>query len=209
MTVQKCTRWQFNQGGAMKSTRQILSQDKKKIAAFAVSLAAVAALTVPMSATTSAAPLDNLDLTVASSSHDEDGNQSGGALRVVAADQLENIGLGLNGYSMDEDGAHSKGSVMVESTDYLENVSAMTDAKSVDEDGAMSHNKNTVTTTDYLENTDVQSWTHTVDEDGNTSNLGAIVKSHDYGEDAGLGLESMQTADGDVTNTGIRFGFED
>lgn len=192
----------------MQNVHHVINQEKKKIAAFAVAFAAAAACAIPLSATTNAAPLDKLDLSISGSSQDDDGDRRGGALRLASTDQLENLGLGLTGYDA-SNGNTSNGILKLETTDYLENVSALSDVKTVDEDGSTAQNTTKVATTDYLENVAGSNHTYTKDEDGNSSEATIAGHSNDYGQDTGLEATSTTVDDGDVTNTGIRFGFED
>jgi hypothetical protein len=166
----------------MPSTHQLINPSKAKITGLAVSLAAVGMFAAGSIGSAKAAPLDKLNLSVASSTTDEDGSSSSAGLRVVSADQLENTGLGLQATNTDSDGSASNNKVILQSTDYGQNLSSITDNRVAGNDG------------------------HAM---GGTSSL----SSEDYGQNlqggASVSAQSKQVNDGDVTNAGIHFGFED
>jgi hypothetical protein len=111
----------------------------KKLPIVAASFAAAGFMAFAAApATTSAAPLgglENINLGLATSTMDEDGNTSSAGLKLITENGLENLGLGTNLMTQDEDGNKSSLGLGLESTDDLENLAVGIAGMTQDEDG--------------------------------------------------------------------------
>ncbi len=179
--------------------------NKVKIPVAIATLALVSLVAVPA---VNAAPLENTDLQVTSSSaNGGDANKS--TLRVVTADQFENVGVGAANASRDEDGSSSNNAAQLEVTDYAENISANGVSQTSDSDGSSNTITGNLTSADYLENVAGNSQASNVSDDGESSALGFSGVSNDYGKSGHLEATSITSDADEVMNQTIRFGFED
>lgn len=121
----------------------------------------------------------------------------------------DKVDLGTGFSSESEDGDKSSVGVRALATDDLENLGVGAQAANRSEDGDESSVGTSLETTDNLENVATNTHASQRDEDGDGSDVNIGAESRDNLDDVNTNVGVRNQDDGDTSNFGVNFSFED